>query len=190
MMPNTRKQARLIRWFRWIHRKIAIVLFIFFLIMSVSGLLLGIKKQTRLLAPTQKGTSPDLSQWLSLDSLRQKAIAYLRDSVSASLQARIDRIDVRPDNGIVKFTFRDHYRGLQLDGVTGRLLSVETRKSDFIEQIHDGSIVDRVFGLGNDEAKITYNLVMGTSLAMLVLTGFWLWYGPKRLRRIRKNTHT
>jgi uncharacterized iron-regulated membrane protein len=188
-MPNTRKQARRIRWFRWIHRKLAIILFVFFFIMSVSGLLLGIKKQTRLLAPTQKGSSPDLAEWISLDSLKKNAIRFLKDSVSSSLSPEIDRIDVRPSNGIVKFTFRDHFKGLQLDGVTGKLLSVETRKSDFIEQIHDGSIVDRIFGLGKDQAKVSYNLIMGTSLTLLVVSGFWLWYGPKRLRKIRRNSH-
>ncbi len=188
-MPNTKKQARLIRVLRWIHRKLAIFLFVFFLLMSVTGLLLGIKKQTGLLAPTQKGTSTDLSTWLSLDSLEKNAIAYLRDSVSPSLSAEIDRIDVRPDKGIVKFTFKDHYRGLQLDGTTGNLLSIETRKSDFIEQLHDGSILDRVFGFDKDQVKVSYNVVMGLSLSMLVVSGFWLWYGPKRLRRLRKNTH-
>lgn len=188
-MPNTKKQAQLIRVFRWIHRKLAIFLFVFFLIMSVSGLLLGIKKQTHLLAPTQKGTSPDLSKWLSFDSLRKNAVIYLRDSVDASLSPELDRMDVRPGNGIVKFSFRDHYRGLQLDGVTGRLLSVETRRSDFIEQIHDGSIVDRVFGLGKDQVKLSYNIIMGLSLSMLVITGFWLWYGPKRLRKHRRASH-
>jgi uncharacterized iron-regulated membrane protein len=185
-MTNTAAQAKWIRFFRWLHRKIAIFLFVFFLVISITGLLLGIKKQSGLLAPTEKGSSPDLSQWLSLDSLQKNAVRYLRDSVSADLSPEFDRIDVRPNNGIVKFTFKNHYRGLQLDGVTGQLLSVETRSSDFIEQIHDGSILDRVFGLGKDQVKVSYTVIMGISLFMLVASGFWLWYGPKRLRRIRR----
>ena len=188
-MPNTKKQARVIRFFRWVHRKLAIALFIFFFLMSVTGLLLGIKKQTGLLAPTEEGSSDDLAQWISLDSLQRNAVRFLRDSVSSELSTRIDRIDVRPRNGIVKFTFRDHYKGVQLDGMTGRLLSVESRSSDFIEQLHDGSILDRLFGLGSDQVKITYTVVMGISLFMLTATGFWLWYGPKRLRRARRQTH-
>ena len=188
-MPNTKKQARVIRFFRWVHRKLAIALFAFFFLMSLTGLLLGIKKQTGLLAPTAEGSSADLSQWISLDSLSRNAVRFLRDSVSSQLSTRIHRIDVRPHNGIVKFTFKDHYKGVQLDGTTGRLLSVETRGGDFIEQLHDGSILDRLFGLGDDQVKVTYTVIMGLSLFMLTATGIWLWYGPKRLRRARRQTH-
>jgi len=188
-MPNTKRQARLIRALRWLHRKLAIFLFVFFLVMSATGLLLGIKKQTHLLAPTEKGGSRDLSEWLSFDSLARNAVTYLRDSVDPALSPEIDRMDVRPGNGIVKFRFKHHYHGLQLDGSTGRLLSTEIRRSDFIEQIHDGSILDSLFGLQKDQVKVSYNVIMGLSLFMLVISGFWLWYGPKRLRRIRKRLH-
>lgn len=99
----------------------------------------------------------------------------------------MDRIDIRPDKGIIKFTFKNHFKGLQLDGTTGALLSIETRKSDFIEKIHDGSILDKVFGTGGDGVKFYYTIIMGFSLFMLTVTGFWLWYGPKRLRRQKRS---
>jgi uncharacterized iron-regulated membrane protein len=185
-MKNTKQQAKWIRWFRWLHRKIAIFLFVFFLVISITGLLLGIKKQTGLLAPTQKGVSSDLSTWLSVDSLKKNAIRYLYDSVSPTLSTAIDRIDIRPDKGIIKFTFKDHFKGLQLDGTTGKLLSIETRKSDFIEKLHDGSILDKIFGTGGDQVKVSYTVIMGSSLFLLILSGLWLWYGPKRLRKARK----
>jgi hypothetical protein len=185
-MTNTKKQARWLRWFRWLHRKIAVCLFMFFLVISITGLLLGIKKQTGLLAPTQKGLSSDLSRWLPIDSLQKNAVRFLHDSVSATLSATIDRIDIRPDKGIIKFTFKDHFKGLQLDGTTGYLLSIETRKSDFIEKLHDGSILDKVFGTSNDQLKVSYPIIMGLSLFMLIFSGLWLWYGPKHLRKSRK----
>jgi uncharacterized iron-regulated membrane protein len=185
-MSNIKQQAKWIRWFRWLHRKIAIFLFAFFLIISVTGILLGVKKQAGLLAPTQKGVSADLATWLSVDSLQKNAIRFLHDSVSSNLSGAIDRIDIRPDKGVVKFTFKDHFKGLQLDGTTGNLLSVETRKSDFIEKLHDGSILDKLFGTGDDKIKITYTVIMGLSLFMLILSGLWLWYGPKYLRKSRK----
>src|SRR5690606_37998666 len=97
----------------------------------------------------------------------------------------VDRIDIRPDKGIVKFTFKKHYNGLQLDGTTGALLRVEKRRSDFIEKIHDGSILDKVFGTG-ESVKVSYTVVMGLSLFLLVVSGIWLWYGPKVLRRSRR----
>ena len=142
---STKQQAKWIRRFRWLHRKIAIFLFIFFLVISVTGFLLGIKKQTGLLAPTQKGRSDNLSTWLTVDSLQKNAVRYLQDSVSPTLSVTVDRIDIRPDKGIVKFTFKDHFIGLQLDGTTGKLRAIETSKSDFIEKIHYGSILDKIF---------------------------------------------
>lgn len=187
-MHNTKRQARWIRWFRWLHRKIAIFLFIFFFITSVSGLLLGIKKQTGLLAPTHKGISSDLSTWLPVDSLQKIAIRVLHDSLSPDLSPEIDRIDIRPQKGIVKFVFKNHYNGLQIDGTTGKVLLIEKRKSDLIENIHDGSILDKIFGTDKEQVKVSYTLLMGTSLLMLVLSGFWLWYGPKRLRKNRRRT--
>jgi uncharacterized iron-regulated membrane protein len=188
-MQTTQLQARIIRFFRWLHRKIAIFLFAFFLVIAVTGLLLGIKKQTGLLAPTQKGLSSDLATWLPIDSLEKIAVRILHDSVAADLSPEIDRIDIRPQKGIVKFVFKHHYHGLQLDGTTGRLLLMETRRSDFIEHLHDGSLFDKLFNTGNDGAKITYTLIMGLSLLMLILSGLWLWYGPKRLRKSRKKQH-
>jgi hypothetical protein len=41
---------------------------------SVTGLLLGIKKQPGLLAPPQKGSSPDLAAWLPVDFYTKKQI--------------------------------------------------------------------------------------------------------------------
>ncbi len=185
-MNDTKQQAKWIRWFRWLHRKIAIFLFVFFLIISITGILLGIKKQTGLLAPTQKGASSDPSTWLSIDSLQKNAARYLHDSISPDLSSELDRIDIRPGKGIVKFVFKNHYNGLQLDCTTGKLLLIEKRKSDFIENIHDGSILDKVFGTNKEQVKISYTVLMGFSLFMLILSGLWLWYGPKRLRKSRK----
>jgi hypothetical protein len=64
---STKSQAKWVRWFRWLHRKIAIPLLVFFFIISLTGLLLGIKKQTGLLAPTQKGASSDITKWFGIE---------------------------------------------------------------------------------------------------------------------------
>ena len=111
-MSTTKQQARWIRLYRWIHRKLAIALFVFFLLIAVTGLLLGIKKQTGLLAPTQNGASSNMAEWLPANTLRLKAEAYLHDSVSGNLSTEMDRMDIRPDKGIVKFIYKDHYWGL------------------------------------------------------------------------------
>jgi hypothetical protein len=78
--------------------------------------------------------------------------------------------------------FEHDFLGLQLDGVTGKILLVEKRRSDFVENIHDGSIIDKYFGTGNI-IKLIYTTVMGIALLLFTITGFWLWYGPKRMRK-------
>lgn len=185
-MAEIKQQAKWIRVYRWIHRKLAIALFVFFILVAGTGLLLGIKKQSGLLAPTQKGTSTDLSTWLPVAVLQEKANRYLHDSVAQGLSLEMDRIDIRPQKGIAKFVYKNHYHGLQLDCASGRLLSVETRNSDFIEDLHDGSILDDLVGTSNEQIKLTYTVIMGLSLLLLVLSGLWLWYGPKRIRNQKR----
>lgn len=184
------KSAALIRVFRKIHRFIAIFLFAFFLIVSISGLLLGWKKNSwgLILPPTSKGVSSDLKTWLPFDSLQTIAVKTLHDSISPKLSADLERIDARPQKGSVKFVFEDDYWEVQLDGTTGKVLLVDRRRSDIIENIHDGTILDVLFNTKKDPFKLSYTTIMGLSLLMLTLTGFWLWYGPKRLRRKKKQS--
>lgn len=83
---------------------------------------------------------------------------------------------------MVKFVFIDHYWGIQLDGATGKLLHIERRNSDILENIHDGSILDYYFGTTGEQFKLVYTSIMGLALLTFTITGFWLWYGPKVLR--------
>lgn len=186
---NRQSQAKLLRTFRKIHRKTGALLFIFFLFISVTGLLLGWKKHSNgvLLAKSYTGTSTDLKEWLPIDSLHKNACKILHDSVSTDLSLELDRIDIRKDKGVVKFVFTDHFWGIQLDGATGRLLHIEQRRSDFIENIHDGSILDYYFGTNSGQFKLVYTTITGLALLIFTVTGFWLWYGPKRMRKRTTN---
>lgn len=179
-----KKQAKLIRTFRKVHRIMGATLFIFFFIVAITALLLGWKKNSYgiLLSNTQTGTSSDLTTWMPLDSLHQKASAYLLDFTSKEMLLEIERIDVRKNKGVVKFVFSNYY-GVQLDGATGNLLLIERRKSDFIEAIHDGSILDVYFETKGKPIKLVYTTIMSLSLLTFTITGFWLWLGPKRMRK-------
>lgn len=179
------RQAKVLRIFRKIHRWTGAALFAFFFVVAVTGLLLGWKKHSGglIMAPTYKGTSSDLKEWLPVDSLYTIACQILHDSISSGLSTDLDRIDIRQQKGTVKFVFSRHYWGLQLDGATGKLLTIEHRTSDAIEQIHDGSILDRYLGTSNGQIKLFYTTVIGLALLTFTITGFWLWYGPKRMRQ-------
>jgi uncharacterized iron-regulated membrane protein len=187
MTDNTKRQqqAKLLRIFRKVHRQTGALLFIFFFFISISGLLLGWKKHSAgvLLAKSYKGTSTNLKDWLPLDSLHQNACQILRDSLGANLSLELDRIDVRQDKGMVKFVFAQHFWGVQLDGATGQLLHIEKRRADFIEKIHDGSILDFYLGTSDGQIKLVYTSITAIALLIFTITGFWLWYGPKTMRK-------
>ena len=181
---NRNKQAKRLRTFRNIHRFTGASLFGLFFVVSVTGLLLGWKKHSggTILPKSYSGTSTDLKDWLPMDSLHRRACAALRDSVSSELSLKLERIDLRPEKGMVKFVFIDHFWGIQLDGATGNVLHIERRRSDFIENIHDGSVLDYVFDTDGEWIKLIYTSVMGLALLTFTITGFWLWLGPKRMR--------
>lgn len=184
---SRQKQAKILRIFRKVHRTTGALLFIFFFFISLTGLLLGWKKHSggAILPESHIGTSTDLKDWLPLDSLHGKAVSILHESISPDLSPELERIDVRKDKGMVKFVFVDHFWGVQLDGATGELLHIERRRSDFIENIHDGSILDYYFETDGEWIKLVYTTIMGLSLLTFTITGFWLWYGPKVMRRQR-----
>lgn len=179
------RQAKLLRIFRKIHRVTGATLFIFFFFIAITGLLLGWKKHSGgiILSKSYKGISTDLKDWLPIDSLNTLANYYLLETISPELSTDIDRIDIRKDKGMVKFIYTEHLWGLQLDGATGKLLHVDRRYSDLIENIHDGSILDKYLGTSDNQVKVFYTTVMGVALLIFTITGFWLWYGPKRMRR-------
>ena len=159
-------------------------LFLLFFVISLSGLTLGWKKNSNgmILPKTQKGTTSHLEEWLPFSELHKIAVTTLHDSVDKNLSIELERIDARPEKGIVKFVFIDGYWGIQLDGATGKVLSIERRRHDFIENIHDGSILDYIFKTDGEILKLIYTSIMGTSLFLFTVTGFWMWYGPKVMR--------
>jgi hypothetical protein len=162
---------------------------LFFLIVSLSGLLLGWKKNSNglILPESHHGISTNLKDWLPFDSLHTIACNTLRTSVDKNLSLELERIDARPKKGMVKFVFKDHYWGIQIDGATGKVLHIERRRSDIVENIHDGSILDYVFKTEGEILKLAYTSIMGISLFIFAVTGFWLWYGPKVMRNANKS---
>jgi uncharacterized iron-regulated membrane protein len=189
-LPQTeisrRKQAKTIRFFRKLHRITGLILLVFILNMAITGILLGWKKNSYdyILPDIRKGTSADLNNWLPLDSL-EKAATQALSNFSAELETTISRIDIRPNQGIVKFIFENHYWGVQLDGKTAQILHIGKRRSDFLEQLHDGSFVDKFLG-SNYIFKLFFTSVMGFSLILFGLSGFWIWYGPQKMRKLKK----
>jgi hypothetical protein len=91
---------------------------------------------------------------------------------------QFDRIDVRSDRGVVKFIAPNRWEA-QIDMITLEVLSLDYRRSDLIEQIHDGSFFA-------DWVKTFIFLPVGVVLLILWLTGIWMFFEPYVKRYQRK----
>lgn len=181
-MKQKRKErvVKRLRSYREYHKVLGITLAILLLISAVTGFFLGWKKNVDLLQPpSQKGVSTDLADWMPIDSLATLAANALYAAHPAQTGNPIDRMDARPGKGMIKVLFKADWWEVQIDGTTGEILSIAKRHSDWIEKIHDGSIISDLFKL------ISMN-ILGIGLTIMIITGFWLWYGPKIVRRLRK----
>ncbi len=174
-----KKLVNSLRQFRSLHKWIGLSVVLFMLITSTTGVLLGWKKNVdSLQPPTLKGQSLDVSTWVSFETISNSALHAI-DSVTHQ-ENPIDRLDVRYDKGIIKVLFIKGYWEVQVDPVTGKALSVAQRHADWIEHVHDGSII-------NDFFKLLYTNYIGLGLLFLSITGFWLWYGPKVIRKAKSH---
>jgi hypothetical protein len=128
-----------------------------------------------------------LNTWKTTSELLKISDSVLINKVDKSLSTKLDRIDIRKDKGIVKFLYADNYWEIQLDGQSGDVLQINQRRSDFVEDIHDGSFLDYYFKTEGEPFKLIYTSIMGVALFFFTLTGFWLWIGPKVIRNKKRN---
>ncbi len=162
-------------WTRKLHRWGAAACCLPLLLVIVSGLLLQLKKQVPWVQPPTRsaGHSRLVLTW-------EEILDVARSDPAAGVATweDIDRMDVRPDIGIVKVQPRNRHE-LQIDLATGEVLSSTYRRSDFIEQLHDGSF----FG---EYVKLGIFLPNGVVLLGLWMTGAWLWYLPYKARAAKR----
>ncbi len=167
-------------WTRKLHRWGAVICSLPMVVVIVSGLLLQLKKQIEWVQPgTQAGVSSNevpQQNWLDILEVARGVPAANVDDWQD-----IDRLDMRPAKGIVKVRCKNRWE-VQIDLVSGELLSSTYRRSDLIESLHDGSFF-------TDSVKLGIFLPNGILLLGLWVTGAWLWYLPFYSRR-KKNQRT
>ncbi len=162
---------------RW-HRIASITIAVPFVIVIVSGLLLQLKKEfTWIQPPSTEGryTIPEVSFDRILSSIRSVEEAEVEG------WGDISRIDVRPANGIMKVQCKSGVE-VQLDSASGDVLQVATRRSDLIEGLHDGSWF-------HDNAKLWIFLPSGLLVLFLWVSGVYLWWLPRGMRRRKRKRH-
>lgn len=166
------------RFFWQAHKWVGVTLAAFLLLIAVTGFLLLLKKEyTWIQPPTQRGAPGELASFLTLEQAWQRVEAAKHPDFQTP--ADVDRVDVRLSERVYKFRATRNHTELQLDAVTGDVLSIETRNSDFLESLHDGSWF----------AKPVHDYWMplvALGVAFLSLSGIWLWIRPMLSRRARR----
>ncbi len=159
---------------RRLHRWGSVAVFLPLLCVVASGLLLQVKKQVPWVQPVEQRTPVSVPQ-VGWDVI----LAAARAMPAAGVQGweDIERVDVRPSKGIMKVITHSRWEA-QLALADGAVLQTAYRRSDLIEQLHDGSF----FG---DAAKLGIFLPSGLVLFGLWLTGAYLWALPYRTKRKR-----
>lgn len=171
------------KWSRKLHRWGAIAIAIPALVVIGSGIVLQLKKDwSWVQPPTAKGVmsgEPGEGLTVSFDDILAAAATVPEANVTS--WDDVDRLDVRPDKGIVKVRCVNRWE-VQVDTSTGEVVQVAYRRSDLFEQIHDGSWFHEL-------AKLWIFLPNGIILFALWLTGMYLWILPiwaKRSGRRRR----
>jgi hypothetical protein len=154
-------------WTRKSHRWGAIAIAVPFLVVIGTGILLQLKKDwSWVQPPAARGTgkAPQVSFDVILEAARSVPEAGINSWDD------VDRLDVRPDRGLVKVQAKNGWE-VQVDSGTGKVLQTEYRRSDTIEAIHDGSWF-------HDRVKLWIFLPMAFIVLGLWVTGMYLFFLP------------
>jgi len=166
------------RYFRFFwqgHKWVGIVLALWLLLITVTGFLLLLKKQYDWIQPpTQRDTPGSVEAIIGMEALLEVVLAEGHPDFQTL--ADIDRVDFRPERRVFKVISRHRQAEIQVGAISGEVLSVATRRSDLLEQLHDGSF----FG-GFAHAWLMPLLAAG--LVFLTGSGLWVWLAPLLRRR-------
>ncbi len=162
-------------FFRKTHYWISLIIALPFLIVIGTGILLQLKKQLDWVQPpTQSGGS----QEPTLPFSRILEICKTVPEAEISDWSDIDRLDVRPSQGMLKVQAKNHWE-IQIDSQSGEVLQKAYRRSDIIEAIHDGSWFHKA-------AKLWVFLPAALLVLFLWISGMYLFWLPIVVKRRRR----
>ncbi len=148
------------------------------LMIAVTGFLLIVKKDYDWIQPpTQRGSEGQLAEFITIEHLVDAVLAENHPDFQSADD--IDRVDFRLSKRVHKVHSKHHHAEIQVDAVTGKVLSTDWRPSDLIESIHDGSFF----------AEWVHDYLMpvvAVALAFLVGSGVYLWLIPTLRKRRNK----
>jgi len=157
----------LFNWNRKIHRWCSIAAMLPLGIIITSGIMLQLKRQLDWVQPpTRSGSSQELAK----DFAEILEVASTVPAAAIETWADVDRLDVRPNKGVVKVRANNRWE-IQIDTTTGEVLQVAYRRSDLIESIHDGSFF-------HENIKLWIFLPSAVMASALWVTGIYLFGRP------------
>ena len=164
------------RLLRQVHYWLSLAIAIPAGIIFFAGIFLMLKKEVSWIQP------PTMSGIVS-NEIPAVSFAQMLDAAQAHPEAQIedwtdiDRIDLRVGKGVAKLRAKSGWE-VQVDTSSGEVLNVAYRRSDLIEQIHDGSFF-------SDAVKLYIFLPTGILLLLMWGTGLYLFFLP-RFRKKKK----
>ncbi|KPK75498.1 MAG: hypothetical protein AMJ79_11060 [Phycisphaerae bacterium SM23_30] len=160
------------------HKWVGIFLSLLFINMAVTGLLLLVKKKYAWIQPpTQKGAEGTVENFITLQELFDVILS--QGHADFQSVADIERVDFRPEKRVHKVHSYHHHSELQIDAVTGAVLSDDMRVSDLLEQIHDGTFWGGWF---HDWLMP----LVAAGLFFMTISGLYLWLDTYARKKRRK----
>ena len=157
------------RWMFHLHLWFGVVTTAMLLIVAASGVLLNHKRGLGLMPDIPHEPSGAFEAALPLARLAGVASDYVGTQIAAT---GVDRMDVRPGDGIVKVRFKDELvTEVNVDLNSGKIVGSDARSDVFLEKLHSGEIFGKRWVLLSDIAAL--------GLVIALVTGIWLWLFPK-----------
>jgi len=168
----------------YLHLWLGVVSTVALLAISVTGILLNHKRGLGLMPEISYGPTGAFAGAMSLERLANAALEAAPpgsrtgwdpgDPVDVAL---IDRMDVRPRDGVVKVRLRDKASmEMTVDINSGGVLHAGRRGDVFLEKLHSGEAFGWPFVILSDIAAV--------ALVLTLLSGYWLWLVPKLHRGV------
>ena len=130
------KKLNLNKWTRKTHYWSSFIILLPVSIIIITGIFLQLKKDVVWIQP--ETTTGQISNDPSISFEQILATAKTIKKAEINSWEDIDRLDVRIEKGIVKVRSNNRWE-IQIDTHSGEVTQVAYRRSDLIEQIHDGS---------------------------------------------------
>ncbi len=139
------------------------------LVVSITGILLNHKVPLGLMPEVSHEPTAEFTAALPLAELARRALEAAGETGGI---ASIDRMDVRPRNGLVKVRLRDpESTEVTLDIASGSVLHIGVRGDVFLERLHSGEALGKGWVLLSDAGAV--------ALIVLLVSGYWLWLWPR-----------